>query len=74
MNDLETLKNIEKSLLAILIMLAEMRERGNEEVDNGKGRKIEVLLADAGFSGPEVSKILSKSLPAVQKAIQRGRK
>jgi hypothetical protein len=74
MNDPETLKSIEKSLFAILMILVEMRENSVKEVDNENGRKIDLLLAEAGFKGPEIAKIISKNLAAVQKSIQRGRK
>lgn len=74
MNEQETLKNIEKSLSAILMILVEVRENSLKEVDNENGRKIELLLAEAGFKGPEIAKIISKKLAAVQKSIQRGRK
>lgn len=74
MSESETLKNIEKLLSAVLMILSEFREKTSKDADNDKGRKIEVLLAEAGFKGPEISKILSKNLAAVQKAIQRGRK
>ena len=74
MNEPETLKNIEKSLSAILMILVEMRGNSVKEVDNGNSRKVELLLAEAGFKGPEIAKIISKKLAAVQKSIQRGRK
>lgn len=74
MSEHETLKNIDKSLSGMLLILIELRGKLLEGVDNKTGRKIEVLLAEAGFTAPEVAKILSKNLTAVQKAIQRGRK
>lgn len=74
MDDKETLNRIEKSLTAILMLQVEKRdtELGRQNKDTAKN--IEVLLAEIGFNGPEVAKIVNKSLPAVQKAIQRGRK
>ena len=72
MNELETLKTIEKSALAILMLLVEARENDGKSVD--KNKKVEVLLAKAGFKAPEITKIVNKNLSAVQKAIQRGRK
>ena len=72
MNELETLKTIEKSALAILMLLVEARENDGKSVD--KNKKVEVLLAKAGFKAPEITKIVNKNLAAVQKAIQRGRK
>lgn len=74
MDNPETLKNIERSLLAILTLIIESREVSLGKIDKKKSKSIEVLLADAGFKGPEVAKIVNKSLPAVQKAIQRGHK
>lgn len=74
MNELDTLKNIEKTMSVILMLLVEMRESSVKEVDNDKNRKIEILLAEAGFKGPEITKIVNKNLAAVQKTIQRGRK
>lgn len=74
MNESETLKNIEKSLFAILMILSEMRDNMLKDVDTVKGRKTDVLLAEAGFKGPEISRLLNKNLAAVQKAVQRGRK
>jgi len=74
MDEQETLKNIDKSLSAILMVLVEMREKNLEDMDKEKVRKTEILLANAGFKGPEIAKIINKSLPAVQKSIQRGRK
>jgi len=56
------------------MILVEMRENSVKEVDNGNSRKVELLLAEAGFKGPEIAKIISKKLAAVQKSIQRGRK
>lgn len=35
--------------------------------------KLEIILADAGFAHREIAAILGKSLPAVSKAISRGR-
>ena len=72
-NDSETLKNIERLLSAILMLLVEERERALKRTDS-ENRNIEVLLAEAGFNGPEVARIINKNLAAVQKAIQRSRK
>lgn len=74
MNEAESLKNIENATLAILMLLVEIRENLQKETDKEKIRKVEVLLAEAGFKGPEITKIVNKNLAAVQKAIQRGRK
>lgn len=74
MDNTETLKTIGKSLTAILMLLVEKRESALGKLDKDDSRNIEVLLAEIGFNGPEVAKIVNKSLPAVQKAIQRGRK
>lgn len=74
MNESEILKNIEKSLFAIILILSEIRDNVLKNADSIKGQKIEVLLAGAGFKGPEISKLLNKNLAAVQKAIQRSRK
>ena len=71
MNEPQVLENIEKSIFAILMLIVENRESNGKEVD--KRRKIEALLAEAGFKAPEISKIVNKNLAAVQKAIQRGR-
>lgn len=67
-------KNIEKLLLATLMLLVEQRELALGKVEKKNIKNIEVLLAEAGFKGSEVAKIVNKSLPAVQKAMQRGRK
>lgn len=69
MDEQKYLENISKLLLAILMILAEFREKSG---GNKKGRKIEKLLAEAGFNGREISTIINKNLSAVQKAIQRG--
>jgi len=74
MKEIETLINIEKSLSAILMILVEFRDNILKETGNGKRRRIEILLAESGFKGPEISKIINKNLAAVQKAVQRGRK
>lgn len=73
MNEIETLKNIEKATLAILMVLVDERISKEKDMDKDK-RKTEILLADAGFKGPEISKIINKNLAAIQKTIQRGRK
>lgn len=72
MNEQKNLENISKLLSAILVVLVELRDE-RAKADNKKGRRIEILLAEAGFSGPEISKIINKNLAAVQKTIQRGR-
>lgn len=74
MDNLETFKNIEKSLSAILLILIEIRESTGNDSDKDKGRKIELILAESGFKSPEIAKMLDKNLAAVQKSIQRGRK
>lgn len=69
MNEKETLKNIEKTLKGILLVLLEGRDEKFEE-----NKKVEVLLNEAGFERPEIAKILNKNLQAVQKAIIRTKK
>jgi hypothetical protein len=74
MNDSETLKNIEKTLLVILALLVENREVTFGKVDRKKSRNIEVLMAGTGLKASEIAKIVGKNVAAVQKTIQRGRK
>ena len=74
MNEMEIFKNIDKSMSAVLMILAEIRENIKEKEDKTKERKIELLLADAGFNATEVAHIVNKRVPGVRKAIQRGRK
>lgn len=70
MDELKSLNNIEKTLLAILTLLVDTRERNSD----GQQEKTEVLLSNAGLTSPEIAKILRKKASAVQKAIQRSRK
>lgn len=74
MNDSETLKNIERLVLAILMLLSENREISLGKIDMKDRKNIEVLLSKAGFKSPEIAKIIDKNLAAVQKTIQRSRK
>lgn len=74
MNDTEILKNIEKNLSAILLLLIETREFRLSDVDNKNTKKIEVLLHEAGFKAQEIAKLINKNLPTVQKTLQRSRK
>lgn len=73
MNEQKYLENISKSLLAIVMLLVELRGT-QTKTESKKGRKIEILLTEAGFNGPEISKIINKNLAAVRKTIQRGHK
>jgi len=71
MNELTT---TEKTLIAILSLLVDIRERNMNDNKNGQQEKIEILLSNADFNAAEIAKMLNKNAPAVRKAIQRGRK
>lgn len=74
MNDSETLKNIERLMLAILMLLVENRRITLGKIDIENRKNIEILLSKAGFKSPEIAKIIDKNLAAVQKTLQRSRK
>ena len=73
MNDIETLRNLEKNLSAILLLLIEGRESSLSNTNDKKMKKIEILLSEAGFKAPEIAKLTNKGLAAVQKTLQRSR-
>jgi hypothetical protein len=70
----DTLKNIEKSLSAILMVLIESRENSVKQDENGTLLKSEILLQNAGHSSKEIAVIMSKKVGAVIKTLQRSRK
>lgn len=72
MNDIETLKSIDKTLKALLLLGIETRE-GSVAVANDSIQKIEVLLAQSGFSGQEISTLLNKKADTVKKTLQRSK-
>lgn len=74
MNELEVLKNIDKKLSAILILIIQGRGGQSEKGDRKTTLKAEVFLAGAGLSASDIAKLLNKKVPAVQKTIQRARK
>lgn len=73
MNNTEILKNLEKNLSAILLLLIEARESKLGNLDNEKAKKIETLLFEAGFKAPEIANLINKNVTAVQKTLQRNR-
>lgn len=74
MNDTEILKNLEKNLSAILLLLIEARESWLNDTDNEKPKKIETILFQAGFKAPEIANLINKKVTAVQKTLERSRK
>jgi len=71
MDDSKTLKNIEKKL-SVLIALTTLSIFKSS--DKKLEIKPEIVLSNAGLDNVEIAKILGKSLPAVQKTIQRAKK
>jgi len=74
MKNMNELTTTEKTLIAILSLLVDIRERNMNDNKNGQQEKIEILLSNADFNAAEIAKMLNKNAPAVRKAIQRGRK
>ena len=71
MDDSQTLKNIEKKLLALVVLTAISMFETTEEKSKIKP---EVVLSNAGLENSEIAKILGKKLAAIQKTIQRAKK
>ena len=74
MNEIELLKNIDKKLFAILALITQDRYKKSDEAGKKSPQKVEILLAELGFTAPEIARLLNKKVSAVQKAIQRARK
>ncbi len=74
MDELEVLKNIEKKLSAIIVLLIRSEHVNNGEVDKKSLPKVEVLLEGVGLKAPEIAKLLNKKESAVRKALHRARK
>ena len=74
MNEIELLRNIDKKLSAIIVLMIQDRYKKSEEADKKLPQKVEMLLAELGFTASEIAMLLNKKIPAVQKAIQRARK
>jgi hypothetical protein len=70
MNDLETLRNIDKKLSALIALVS--INLGDEEMRTNT--KIEVVLHNSGLDNSEIAKITGKKLAAIQKALQRAKK
>lgn len=74
MDELESLKNIDRKLSVILALIIQDRYKKSEGNDKKPPKKVEILLAEFGFKAPEIARLLNKKTPAVQKIIQRARK
>ena len=74
MDELESLKNIDRKLSVILALIIQDRYKKSEGNDKKSPKKVEILLAEFGFKAPEIARLLNKKTPAVQKIIQRARK
>jgi len=74
MDELEILKNIDKKLAAILVLLIQDKAAKPNQKKKKSTQKVELILAGAGLKAPEIAKLLNKKVAAVQKAIQRARK
>lgn len=59
--------------LKALLLLDLWRSQMEAQRNGSSATKLELLLADSGFSNKEVSDLLGKSVAAVAKAISRGR-
>lgn len=59
--------------LKALLMLDVWRSQMESQRNGSSAIKLELLLADSGFSNKEVADLLGKSVAAVAKAISRGR-
>jgi hypothetical protein len=71
MDDSATLKSIDKKLAALIAITAFSIFGDSDEKSRTKP---EILLSNAGLENTEIAKILGKSLPAVQKSLQRAKK
>lgn len=69
MNDLKLLQNIDNKLSALIAVLVHQ----SNSKDSGNERRIEAVLSESGLTAPEISSVTGKNLPAVRKALQRGR-
>jgi DNA-directed RNA polymerase specialized sigma24 family protein len=65
---MEELVRLTRAML--LLQISQVQAAAGEAPGN---LKLEVILADAGFAHREIAAILGKSVPAVSKAISRGR-
>jgi hypothetical protein len=71
MDDSKTLKSIDQKLSALIALAAISSFSNNKEKSEVR---LEVLLSSAGLETTEIARVLGKSLPAVQKALQRAKK
>jgi DNA-directed RNA polymerase specialized sigma24 family protein len=62
------MEQLEKYLLALVLLGLDARREDSEPSNPA------VLLARAGFTHPEIAKLLNKKAGAVQKAVERARK
>ncbi|XOB42420.1 MAG: hypothetical protein ACKKMP_03615 [Candidatus Nealsonbacteria bacterium] len=74
MDNTKILKNIEKRLSALLLLLLEARESYPDNKKGKEAKKVELLLHKAGFKNSEIASLINKNLAAVQKTLQRSRK
>lgn len=65
---MEELVRLTRAML--LLQISRVQAAAGEAPGN---LKLEIVLADAGFAHREIAAILGKSVPAVSKAISRGR-
>lgn len=69
MSEQEILKSIDHKLLALVALSAlSIFGKGDE-----LRVKPEILLSSVGLENSEIAKVLGKSLPAIQKALQRAK-
>jgi DNA-directed RNA polymerase specialized sigma24 family protein len=58
----------------LALMVADRDERLSHNANGKDAPKTEVLLAGAGLDAGQIAPLVGKNVPAVRKAIQRGRK
>ncbi len=64
----------DKATAAILALMVDARAaRLSDSANEKDAAKTEVLLAGAGLSADQIALLVGKNVPAVRKAIQRGR-
>jgi len=66
------MEELVKHARALLLLAIQMAQTANEKAGSSP-LKVELLLADAGFSHQDIAKMLAKSKVAVAKAVSRGR-